>query len=91
LGEWRQKWAKNETDFDIDIVSFGTLPVFEIGSEMQTFAPDERSSVERLIQALFSNVEARKKHHSFSPKTAARFSGKINFLPGWIKVTRADA
>lgn len=88
LGEWRERWAENGNDFDIEIVSFGYYPPsygLGIATGKQTFNMQELAMAEDLIRGLFSNVIATQKHPSFSPRRRGVFLGNIYFLPGWIE------
>ena len=91
LGEWRQRWADNGNDFDVEVVSFGYLPSYglEVPLGRQTFNKEERAVAEHLIRGLFSNKAATQKHAAFMPQRRGVFLGNVHFLWGWI--TFSDA
>jgi hypothetical protein len=86
-GEWRQKWAKNGNDFDIEIIDFGLLDANMAGPDgnHQVYAPRDNAVVEDLVRRLFSSVEARSGIWPFSSRKG-RFLGRIEFLAGWIRI-----
>jgi hypothetical protein len=86
-GEWRVKFEANENDFNVEIVSFG-YPIRENASNphpgaRRRFSAEEQNIIQRLITALISSADARKKVFPFGGKKA-RFLGGIRFSPGWI-------
>jgi hypothetical protein len=86
-GEWRAKFASNENDFDVEIVSFGYKSVRHLGSMLPVhrteFSASEQSAIEELIRSLFADQTARAVIVPFSSKTA-HFLGAVTFAPGWI-------
>jgi hypothetical protein len=88
-GEYRPKWAANQTDFDIEIVSFGFVDRDNIGNPVPTarqqFSGEQRKVVESLVKALIADPEARKGKPIFCSQKA-RFLGAVYFLPGWIRI-----
>jgi hypothetical protein len=88
-GIWRPKWASNENDFDVEIVSFGWAGKHNIGNPYpmaRTKLTVERvNDVKELIIALIEDVDARRKIVPFSSKTA-RFLGRIDFQDNWAWV-----
>jgi hypothetical protein len=63
FGEWRPRWAANQNDFDVDIVTFGFTRAFIVGSpdpkNRRTVTTSERLTIEELVRALFANAEAK--------------------------------
>lgn len=89
FGEWRPKWAQNEHDFDIEILSFGFGSKYNVRNPNQG-AKNKLSSSEAdialsLIAQLFADTERRSHFPPFTSKNA-HFTGKVNFLPGWIQL-----
>jgi hypothetical protein len=87
-GEWRQKWAKNGNDFDVEIIDFGLLDANMAGApdaNRQVYAPRDSEIIERLIRGLFTSVEARSRIFPFSSQKG-RFLGHIELLAGWIRI-----
>jgi hypothetical protein len=86
IGEWRRRWAENGNDFDVEVVSFGysQYEALGVGAIQLKFTTDERTLVEDLVRALFSNPLARQMHYSFRPERKGRFLGNVYFLPGWM-------
>jgi len=86
-GEWRPKFADNENDFDVEILSVGYANVRYVGSSLSAhrkkFSAREQSAIEQLIRTLFADQTARGVIVPFSSKTA-RFLGAVIFAPGWI-------
>jgi hypothetical protein len=92
LGEWRQRWAENGDDFDVEIVSFGHFPSEGLGlpTGRLEFTSEERVLAEDLVHSLFSNPLARQKHSAFRPERKGAFLGKVHFLAGWITERSRD-
>lgn len=93
FGEWRPRWAANQNDFDVDIVTFGFPRAFIVGSpdpkNRRTVTTSERLTIKELVRALFANAEA-----GVSPFTSrkGKFLGHVHFLPdGLEKLTRGFA
>ena len=86
-GEWREKWAKNGNDFDIEIIDFGLPDANMAGPDgnHQVYALRDRAGIEDLIRRLFSSVEARSCIWPFSSEKG-RFLGHIEFRTGWIRI-----
>jgi hypothetical protein len=86
-GEWRQKWAKNGNDFDIEIIDFGLLDANMAGPDgnHQVYATRDIAVIEDLVRRLFSSVEARSSVWPFSSEKG-KFLGHIEFLAGWIRI-----
>jgi hypothetical protein len=86
-GEFQPKWADNENDFDIEIVSFGFTDERNIANPnagaRRRFSLEQRSIIEGLIVALISSPEARTGISPFSSKKG-RFLGHVYFRPDWI-------
>jgi hypothetical protein len=86
-GIWRAKWAPNEHDFDVTVVSFGWADRHNVGNPNSTtrtrLSAEHAAEARALIIALFEDVEARKKTAPFSSK-AARFLGRIEFEEAWV-------
>lgn len=85
-GEWRNKWADNGNDFDIEIVSFGFLDPRSVGipGARQIFPREERLIIEDLVRALFASDEVRSEAIP-TTKFCSRFLGRVHFLPKWIR------
>jgi len=85
-GEWRQKWAKNGNDFDVEIIDFGLLDANMAGPDgnHQVYATRDIAVIEDLVRTLFSSVEARSRIWPFSSEKG-RFLGHIEFCAGWIR------
>lgn len=81
-GAWRDKWAANEIDFDIEIITFGYANKYHDG-ERSILTAEEHVKTRALLNRLFENVERRSGLLPFSMK-GTRFFGNIYFLPGWI-------
>ena len=73
FGEWRPRWAANQNDFDVDIVTFGFPRAFIVGSpdpkNCRTVTTSERLTIKELVRALFANAEAKA---GVSPFTSRR-------------------
>jgi hypothetical protein len=86
-GEYQPKWADNEYDFDIEIISFGFTDARNIANPnigaRRRFSSDQRRIIEGLIAALVSSPEAQTGVSPFSSKKA-RFLGHVFFRPNWI-------
>jgi hypothetical protein len=86
-GEWRSKFADNENDFDVEILSVGYLNVRHMGSALlvhrKKFSASEQSAVEQLIRALFADQTAIAGMVPFTSKKG-RFLGAVIFVAGWI-------
>jgi len=96
-GEYRQKFAENPNDFDIEIISFGYRDPRNAGlsgSRITTSVSfEERQAVESLVRTLFGSqkaAQAREGMSTFAIKSAA-FLGGIHFQPGWISVRAGSA
>lgn len=87
-GEWEPKYAANNIDFDIEILSFGYRDGNSVGttsvSNRLTFSRDERVLVESLIQLLFANIASTAAVNPFALKVA-RYTGVVRFAPRWIR------
>lgn len=87
-GEWREKWAENGADFDVEVVSFGFHYLVNVGSPhpnaRRCFSAEEGAEIERLARILFENREARYQACNHEERGASRFLGQISFLPNWI-------
>jgi hypothetical protein len=86
-GEYRPRWADNQNDFDVDIVSFGFRSKDNVGNPnagaRQRFASEQRAVLETLITALFARPEARKGKPPFAA-AEDHFLGHVRFVSGWI-------
>jgi hypothetical protein len=86
-GEFRSRYADNQSDFDIDIVSFGFLDQRNVGNPhpdaRQRFSAMERDLIERLTIALFADPKSREGIPPFT-STKGHFLGQVRFTPGWI-------
>jgi hypothetical protein len=88
-GEYRQRFADNHNDFDIEIVSFGLTDPRNAGIPQPSrlrLSAQERAAAEQLIRVLFCSAEAaavREGMSAFSLQQST-FLGGIHFLPGWI-------
>jgi hypothetical protein len=53
FGEWRPRWAANQNDFDVDIVTFGFPRAFIVGSpdpkNRRTVTTSERLTIKELV------------------------------------------
>jgi hypothetical protein len=91
-GEWREKWAANRNDFEVEIMSFGYRDAFRAGSpnlsDRNIFTSRERTILEDLIRRLFLSSSATKNVPSFT-STKGRFLGGVHFSDGWI-LARTD-
>jgi hypothetical protein len=95
FGEWRPRWAANQNDFDVDIVTFGFPRAFIVGSpdpkNNRTVTTSERWTIKELVRALFANAEAKAGVSPFTSRKG-KFLGHAHFLPGWLeKLTRGFA
>jgi len=88
-GEWRTKWAPNENDFDIEIVTFGYGSKYNVGNTFpgarNVFKAHEEVKISNLVKDLFMDRERRSGLVPFSIKGSI-FLGGIFFLPGWIEI-----
>jgi hypothetical protein len=86
-GEWRQRWAKNGNDFDIEIIDFGLLDANMAGPDgnHQVYATRDIAVIEDLVRRPFSSAEARSDVWPFSGEKG-KFLGHIEFLAGWIRI-----
>lgn len=86
-GEWRQKFAANGNDFNVEIVSFGYPPLYSVAGEAgkESFTGTEMAAIEELVAALFASADAKNQLAAFSPHRRGAFLGSIRFVPGWIK------
>jgi hypothetical protein len=88
FGEWRPKFAANGDDFDVEIVFFGLVDRRDAGmllpARRVVVDQAERVVVEKLIRSLVSNAEAKAQTWPFN-SSRARFLGRIEFLPDWIR------
>ena len=86
-GIWRPKWAPNEHDFHVQIVSFGWADKNNVGNPnpltRRKLSVEQAADVKALITALVENVDVTKKITPFSSKTV-RFLGSIGFQDNWI-------
>jgi len=88
-GEWRPKWAPNEKDFDIEIVTFGYTDKHNVRNSFpgarNVFLTHEEKKVMNLVTALFNDIERRS---GISPSRGnySIFLGSIIFMPGWIEI-----
>jgi hypothetical protein len=86
-GEFQPKWADNENDFDIEIVSFGFTDERNIANPnvgaRRRCSLEQRRIIEGLIVALILSPEARTGISPFSSKKG-RFLGYVFFRPDWI-------
>ena len=91
-GVWEPQW-QNGYDFDAMINIFGFLHFVgpEFLESRAEFGGEETVLVSDLVRALFSNTEARRKHHIFSPSLSARFLGNVHFRAGWIKTIQSGS
>ena len=95
FGEWRPRWAANQNDFDVDIVTFGFPRAFIVGSpdpkNRRTVTTSERLTIKELVRALFANAEAKAGCRP-SRVGKANFSATfISCLDGLEKLTRGFA
>ena len=88
FAEWRPRWAANQNDFDVDIVTFGFPRAFIVGSpdpkNRRTVTTSERLTIEELVRALFANAEAKAGVSPFTSRKG-KFLGHVHFLPGWVR------
>jgi hypothetical protein len=86
-GIWQPKWAANENDFDVEVVSFGWASQSNTGNPnpatRSKLSAAQAADVNALIVELIGNVEVRKKVTPFSSK-GGRFLGGIEFNENWI-------
>jgi hypothetical protein len=86
-GEWRPKFADNENDFDVEIVSVGYVNERYLGSALpvhrKKFSATAQSAIERLIRALFADQTAIAGVAPFTSKKG-RFLDAVIFIPGWV-------
>jgi hypothetical protein len=86
-GIWRPKWAPNENDFDVEIVSFGWADKNSTGhpnpATRTRLSAAQAEGTKALTIALFQDVEARRQIIPFSGK-GGRFLGGIGFREDWI-------
>ncbi len=87
-GEWRAKFAENDNDFDVEIVSFGFLRASSLGdptpAHRRQFSEGDISIIQELIVALIASPAATAQVVPFTSKKG-KFLGKIHFLPGWVR------
>ena len=88
FGEWRPMFAANGDDFDVEIVFFGLVDRRDAGmllpARRVVVDQAERVVVEKLVRSLISNAEAKAQTWPFN-SSRARFLGRIEFLPDWIR------
>jgi hypothetical protein len=86
-GEWRPKFADNQNDFDVEIVSVGYINKGFLGSQLvnhrKKFSAQEQQVIEELVRNLFADRGARGDISPFSSKIG-EFLGGVVFVPGWI-------
>jgi hypothetical protein len=86
-GEWRAKFADNENDFNVEIVSIGYVNKRHLRSpypaHRKRFSAQQGNAVEELIHSLFADEAAKAGLAPFASQKA-RFLGDVSFIPGWI-------
>jgi hypothetical protein len=92
-GEYKRRFAKNNNDFDIDIVSFGYFDFRNVGDinniTKKAFSAQESEFYSSMIKALFCDPIAahlRSELRIFS-RESFKFLGDVRFLSGWVRVS----
>jgi hypothetical protein len=82
FGGYKFAWLENQTDFHVDIKSFGYVNNHHVGNPKRrlAFTSEECLAVEQLIRSFFSDPEVFKKGFNLG----GNYLGNITFQPDWI-------
>lgn len=88
-GEWRANFVPDESEFKVNIASFGySLPAY-IGRPVEarcSYTEKEASDVADLVISLFHDALATNDIFLLS-RSKANFTKEVTFLPGWIIIS----